>query len=442
MACFGLGYQINMFGCEDPTAGLISSVLGTAPISVSTVAGVATVSHDNIGTAGTYAYPSSITTDAKGHVSAITAGSAPITGIWTPTTLGAYYGFNSVNPYLETGVGYNVGISGTGDTVVGNGSTTGVASSNSVVVGRGSSAASTGDVVVGSTSTAINASGGPRVLIGQTVVFTSSLEAVAIGYLGSGSGNDYFTGIGSRISCTANKVRSTVVGSTNTMQYDRAVMVGYGNGNNGTDATSVGYQAAAAQDSAALGSGATAGNTNCVALGKGATTTANDELCTGSQTRLRFPSLSQAAAGANSYAMLWDSSTKVCVPATIGYGTFTSFTTTWTNISQGNGTQDCRYVRFGNLVFAQWKLTFGNTTSVSGNMAASLPITADKSQGNDGFCHGFDNSGGASWTSFADTNNGTTIVYAYTPGSYYWNATQPFTWALNDVFCMSLWYRV
>lgn len=36
------------------------------------------VTHDTFGTAGTYAYPSSITTNATGHVTSITAGSAPV----------------------------------------------------------------------------------------------------------------------------------------------------------------------------------------------------------------------------------------------------------------------------------------------------------------------------------------------------------------------------
>ena len=48
-----------------------------------------TINHDNFGTAGTYAYPSSITTNATGHITSITAGSAPGTvtsvGLSMPT---------------------------------------------------------------------------------------------------------------------------------------------------------------------------------------------------------------------------------------------------------------------------------------------------------------------------------------------------------------------
>jgi hypothetical protein len=41
-----------------------------------------------VGTAGTYAYPSSVTTDAKGRVAGIVAGSAPVTGVSTTGPIG------------------------------------------------------------------------------------------------------------------------------------------------------------------------------------------------------------------------------------------------------------------------------------------------------------------------------------------------------------------
>ena len=50
---------------------------GTALTSVSSATDTITVNHDNFGTAATSAYPSSITTNAQGHVTAVTAGSAP-----------------------------------------------------------------------------------------------------------------------------------------------------------------------------------------------------------------------------------------------------------------------------------------------------------------------------------------------------------------------------
>lgn len=49
---------------------------GTALSTVGSATDTITINHDNIGTAGTYAYPSSITTDAQGHITNITAGTA------------------------------------------------------------------------------------------------------------------------------------------------------------------------------------------------------------------------------------------------------------------------------------------------------------------------------------------------------------------------------
>jgi len=55
------------------------SILGTAPISTTASAtDTVTITHDNSGvTANSYAYPASVTVNATGHVTAITAGSAP-----------------------------------------------------------------------------------------------------------------------------------------------------------------------------------------------------------------------------------------------------------------------------------------------------------------------------------------------------------------------------
>lgn len=50
---------------------------GTALTGVASATDTVTINHDNFGTAGTYAYPTSVTTNAQGHITAITAGSAP-----------------------------------------------------------------------------------------------------------------------------------------------------------------------------------------------------------------------------------------------------------------------------------------------------------------------------------------------------------------------------
>jgi len=50
---------------------------GTALTGVASATDTVTINHDNFGSAGTYAYPASITTNAQGHITSVTAGSAP-----------------------------------------------------------------------------------------------------------------------------------------------------------------------------------------------------------------------------------------------------------------------------------------------------------------------------------------------------------------------------
>ena len=50
---------------------------GTALSGVASATDTITINHDAFGTAGTYAYPASITTNTQGHITSVTAGSAP-----------------------------------------------------------------------------------------------------------------------------------------------------------------------------------------------------------------------------------------------------------------------------------------------------------------------------------------------------------------------------
>lgn len=59
-------------------ANTLSILGGTAITTAVSSVDTVTINHANYGTAGTYAYPSSITTNAQGHITAITAGSAPM----------------------------------------------------------------------------------------------------------------------------------------------------------------------------------------------------------------------------------------------------------------------------------------------------------------------------------------------------------------------------
>lgn len=59
-----------------------------------------------------------------------------------------------------------------------------------------------------------------------------------------------------------------------------------------------------------------------------------------------------------------------------GAAAWTAFTPTWTNITIGNGTSECAYIKRGRLVVARFKLTFGSTTVITSTPQPGLPVTA------------------------------------------------------------------
>lgn len=78
-----------------------------------------------------------------------------------------------------------------------------------------------------------------------------------------------------------------------------------------------------------------------------------------------------------------DAGTETLVSGGGGAGSFTAFadyTPTWTNVTVGNGTLVARWAQVGSgagsLVKVQIQLTFGNSSSLSGDIVVSLPATA------------------------------------------------------------------
>ena len=57
--------------------GDISAVIAGTALNGGGTSGSVTLNHNNYGTSGTYAYPTSVTTNAQGHITAISAGVAP-----------------------------------------------------------------------------------------------------------------------------------------------------------------------------------------------------------------------------------------------------------------------------------------------------------------------------------------------------------------------------
>ena len=119
MASFGIAGDSGT-DTVDTTDNTLS-ILGTAPISTAvTATNNVTISHDASGVAAAaYSYPSSVTVTAEGHVSAITAGTAPgtmslwklaagATGVYSDIEDSDYVTFNSI------GSGITCALSGLG----------------------------------------------------------------------------------------------------------------------------------------------------------------------------------------------------------------------------------------------------------------------------------------------------------------------------------------
>ena len=130
------------------------------------------------------------------------------------------------------------------------------------------------------------------------------------------------------------------------------------------------------------------------------------------------------------------------------YTEWASWSPSWTNVSVGNGTEVAQYTQIGKTVHFYISLIFGSTTSVTGTIIVSSPVTASSGRtpftayNNVGLCVLRDdgagsNLQGAVTMSTADLFrprrygvSGTDISQGTV------NATVPFTWATSDVLIM------
>ncbi len=144
------------------------------------------------------------------------------------------------------------------------------------------------------------------------------------------------------------------------------------------------------------------------------------------------------AVGANGETLVADSSQstglKWAVPS---IGTYTNYTPTITGVTQGNGTLIARYAQSGKTVVGQVKFTLGSTSSITGGIVVSLPVTVSGSvqaTGNfvDNFAAayplGYETGGGSDMYLRAINASGTYAGYTNT------SSTVPFTWGNTDYF--------
>jgi hypothetical protein len=129
--------------------------------------------------------------------------------------------------------------------------------------------------------------------------------------------------------------------------------------------------------------------------------------------------------------------------------TWQSWTPTYTNFTIGNGaTQYAKYIQIGKTVHFRLQFNLGSTSSVSGIIGFSLPVTAnsDLADANDfPLCAGqLSDATGNRWNPSVAFGTTTRLDI------YYWNSssnitntssTAPFTWATNDLIAISGTYE-
>ena len=127
----------------------------------------------------------------------------------------------------------------------------------------------------------------------------------------------------------------------------------------------------------------------------------------------------------------------------------TSYTPTWTNFSTGNGSVAGSYQQIGKLVFGRAAFTFGSTSSVSGALTFTLPVTS-VSYTADRECIGQ----GVAYDDSATTPFTIRALWASTTTAKAWtqqvstnvkdvaaSSTVPMTWATSDTLTVEFRYE-
>jgi hypothetical protein len=123
-------------------------------------------------------------------------------------------------------------------------------------------------------------------------------------------------------------------------------------------------------------------------------------------------------------------------------GAWDTWLAAFTNLTLGNGTQAITYARTGKVVHMRGRITFGSTTSVSGAISISLPVTAT------GVFTGqvTMRAGGTDFTGYIASTSTTLAISAINSAGTYasratTSATVPGTWANGDNITFSITYE-
>jgi hypothetical protein len=122
-------------------------------------------------------------------------------------------------------------------------------------------------------------------------------------------------------------------------------------------------------------------------------------------------------------------------------GTWTTFTPTYQNFTIGNGTQSWAYTQFNKTVVVRGLVTWGSTTSLSGDWVTLLPFSSQT-----GLFTGsatIRDSGTRLYVASVYAIGTTSFALAHSESGNFGtvNATNPITWTTNDGLSVSIIYE-
>jgi hypothetical protein len=121
-----------------------------------------------------------------------------------------------------------------------------------------------------------------------------------------------------------------------------------------------------------------------------------------------------------------------------GGSNWTTYTPSWTNLTVGNGVTAAQYRYVPGGIWVKGRLTFGTTTSITGNPSQTIPNseTSSASSGNSLGVALFNDSGTRIFIGAIDcAASSTTFTFNHTESgnSGGVNATNPMTWVTGDI---------
>lgn len=361
------------------------------------------------------------------------------------------------------------GASATGSTAIALGYLSVASGSSSVAVGRAANAVTSASIAIGSGANTPTSSAS-AIAIGDQAGTTGAQGPIAIGNLALGSGNQSIAiggGVGTSASAPQTGAQGAIaIGGSNGAAVNGArasgansVAIGSGDGSfpgasaGNTNAVAMGKQANASGNSGvAIGPVTTAsGTNNSTAIGAVATASGTRSTAIGDSTTASHSNATALGVGATTTAanqiMLGTSAEKVNIPGTLTLlgndtiaGAWTSYSPTNANITVGNGTLVAHYSRVGRIITVSYDLLWGSTTAFSGAPGFGLPVAAATGTRANGSCYILDATVNDYAAGAFISSGGTTAFVRVAAGGGI-DATTPFTWTTSDRISFTITYE-